>query len=153
MKNTIILMLICLFSLQAKSQFTQERIISEMKMNMGNYKFKHIERVSDSDTSEIVYFIFQNSNYSIITDLKIISFENNEDIDLFIKVLRQVEEKYCVDYIDYNWSTREYKIRLQNSKETMSNRASLYFDNGVALLNKTQISKMIAYLEQNKLSR
>lgn len=143
----LLLTLCLLISFSAFAQTKKTKILEE-KIGTVNVTYS---KNTDLDKDETYYFcslIFQNAEYSSITDLKVISFMDIDELQAFIIDLRKIHYQMILDEkIDFSFKRTEYSLVLYDFSP------NLYINTvkgvpGHTILGKNFVKKLIDSLSK-----
>jgi hypothetical protein len=120
--------------------------ISESKIGGLSNSYTKSINLETKDTIYSVFSVFQNEEYKTITDIKYIAFSNNENLQEFIKdlknVLIEMESKVSI-----SWKREYYKLDLYDFSNELYLQEAPKKGKGYTLLTKNQVSEYIVWLE------
>jgi hypothetical protein len=120
--------------------------ISESKIGGLSNSYTKSINLETKDTIHSVFSGFQNEEYKTITDIKYIAFSNNENLQEFIKdlknVLIEMESKVSI-----SWKREYYKLDLYDFSNELYLQEAPKKGKGYTLLTKNQVSEYIVWLE------
>jgi hypothetical protein len=120
--------------------------ISESKIGGLSNSYTKSINLETKDTIYSVFSGFQNEEYKTITDIKYIAFSNNENLQEFIKdlknVLIEMESKVSI-----SWKREYYKLDLYDFSNELYLQEAPKKGKGYTLLTKNQVSEYIVWLE------
>ena len=140
MKN-IILIVVTLISLTTMGQ-TSANVTKTLFKNNGTTAKLEMD-FNGSDT--LYYFYYQNLQYSSITDLSILYFEDLAEVKLFAKDLQEALAKRKVKETMY-WDRTNYTI----SKFQSRNLPSIYMDRKYTTLKEKEYLRLIGIINDLK---
>jgi hypothetical protein len=121
--------------------------ISEAKIGSLTNIYSKSINLETKDTIYSVFSGFQNEEYKTITDSKYIGFTNNENLQEFIKDLKnaliEMESKVSI-----NWKKEYYKLDLYDFSNELYLQEAPKKGKGYTLLTKNQVSEYIVWLEK-----
>ncbi len=114
---SLIFLFISFYSVSA-----QKRTVNIIDKKIGQTRFTY-SRVDDLDRNKTLYsvsMVFQNEKYSKISDIRVVSIYNKQDLDLFIKDLQK-----CFKFMfekeqgDLSFERQNYRLTLYNFKSDL----------------------------------
>jgi hypothetical protein len=138
----LIALLITSFSYAQKKRIT----ISESKIGGLINSYSKSINLETNDTIYLVHSGFQNEKYKAITDIKSVSFYSKQDLQDFIKDLKnaliEMESK-----VSMNWKRERYSLDLFDFSNQLYLQEAPKKGSGYTLLTKKVVAEYIAWLE------
>ena len=147
MKTNLLLFSFLLLVLNASSQ---EKSVKLFEDNVGAIKIKYDKKInlSSNDTTYFLILLFQNQKYTYISDFSAIGFDDNIDLQGFIKDLEIAQkEKESDGKVSMKWANKNYKINLFEFTK------NIYIEeggtsSGYTTVSNKQLLKLISILKR-----